>query len=135
MRKKLAKIGVLSLLLGTLVFPSTIAIAAGGAEASWTTVASMSAKRSWHQTEVINGKIYAIGGSETAASKELEVYDPSTDIWTALASRSEVRIHCQTEIINGKIYVIGGSDRSSAEVYDPSTDTWTQLASMSTARD
>lgn len=141
MRERIAKIGVLALLLVALLIPSTTALAAE--EASWTTLASMSTPRRDLQTEVIGGKIYAMGGenfnnNNNKALSSTEVYDPSADTWTTLASMSTPRLAFQTESINGKIYAIGGrndsSVLSSAEVYDPTTDTWTTLAPMSTAR-
>jgi N-acetylneuraminic acid mutarotase len=113
----------------------------------WTTLASMSTTRSWLQTEVINGKIYAIGGmnvkvrdSEGKSLSSTEVYDPSTNTWTTLASMSTARATLQTEVVDDKIYAIGGFDGCnpdellSTEVYDPSTDKWTRLASMSKKR-
>ena len=116
----------------------------------WTTLASMSTTRCWFQTEVINGKIYAIGGhnvkvgdSRGKSLSSTEVYDPSTNTWTTLASMSTVRRAFQTEVIDNKIYAIGGFDTynldldnelSSVEVYDPFTDKWTTLASMSKKR-
>ncbi len=106
------------------------------AEDSWTTVASMSRPRCDHQTEVIDGKIYAIGGYGSGTSTE--VYDPDADTWTTLAPMSTSRQHVQTEVIDGKIYTIGGRDEhdfiSSTEVYDPNTNTWTTLSSMSQNR-
>jgi N-acetylneuraminic acid mutarotase len=105
------------------------------------------------QTEVVDGKIYAIGGysgafignpSRIDSLSSAEVYDPSTDKWTTLASMSATRCYHQTEVIDGKIYAIGGWDvkvgeargriLSSTEVYDPSTNKWTTLSDMSTAR-
>lgn len=83
----------------------------------WTTLASMPTTRCWFQTEVINGKINAIGGhnvkvgdSKGKSLSSTEVYDPSTDKWTTLASMSTVRRAFQTEVINNKIYVFGGFD-------------------------
>jgi len=111
---------------------------------TWTTLAPMTTSRYDFQTEVINGKIYVIGGwyvsagdSKGKSLSSTEVYNPSTNTWTTLASMPTPRCSLQTEVINGKICAIGGfgsNDLSSTEVYDPSTDTWTTLASMSNAR-
>ena len=101
----------------------------------WTTLAPMSEARREFQTEVINGKIYAIGGVSASTA---EVYDPTTNSWTTLAPMSNVRYRFQTEVMDGKIYAIGGNNGkgnlSSAEVYDPTTNSWTTLANMSEAR-
>ena len=103
----------------------------------WTTLAPMSKSRYNFQTEVIDGKIYAIGGSGGGASTA-EVYDPTSNSWTTLAPMSDTRYRFQTEVIDGKIYAIGGNNGkgnlSSAEVYDPATNSWTTLANMSEAR-
>lgn len=117
---------------------------------TWTTLASMSTTRCWFQTEVIDGKIYAIGGhnvkigdSKGKSLSSTEVYDPYTDKWTPLASMSTVRRAFQTEVVDDKIYAIGGfntynldldNELSSVEVYDPSNDKWTPMASMSKKR-
>ncbi|HBF65317.1 MAG TPA: hypothetical protein DDW34_05700 [Clostridium sp.] len=110
----------------------------------------MTTPRSGFQTEVIDGKIYAIGGhnvkigdSKGKSLSSTEVYDPYTDKWTPLASMSTVRRAFQTEVVDDKIYAIGGfntynldldNELSSVEVYDPSNDKWTPLASMSKKR-
>ena len=103
----------------------------------WTTLAPMSKSRSYFQTEVIDGKLYAIGGGGGGASTA-EVYDPTTNSWTTLAPMSDTRYRFQTEVIDGKIYAIGGNNGrgvlSTAEVYDPTTNSWTTLANMSEAR-
>ncbi|MEA5083154.1 MAG: kelch repeat-containing protein [Lachnospiraceae bacterium] len=89
------------------------------------------------QTEVIDSKIYALGGGDSS----VEVYDPSTDVWITLAPMPIAQGSPQIEVIDGKLYTIGSVDSdadsdllSSTEEYDPSTDTWTILASMSTPR-
>ncbi|MFW6678782.1 kelch repeat-containing protein [Lacrimispora sp. AGF001] len=102
----------------------------------WTTLAPMSKSRDCFQTEVIDGKLYAIGGGGGASTAE--VYDPTTNSWTTLAPMSDTRYRFQTEVIDGKIYAIGGNNGkgnlSSAEVYNPATNSWTTLANMSEAR-
>ncbi|MDD3140196.1 MAG: kelch repeat-containing protein [Lachnospiraceae bacterium] len=134
MRREIGKIFRIALVLVTLIIPSTTAFADAN-ETSWTILASMSKCGCGLQTEVIDGKIYALGGSDSS----LEVYDPSTDVWTTLAPMPIEQESGQTEVIDGKIYSIGNVDSdadslSSTEVYDVSTDTWTILASMSTPR-
>ncbi|MPM14219.1 N-acetylneuraminate epimerase [bioreactor metagenome] len=117
---------------------------------TWTTLPPLITPRCFFQTEVIDGKIYALGGwnvnvwdSEGKTLSSIEVYDPSTNTWTTLAPMSTTRCWLQTEVIDGEIYAIGGegiidgidyTPISSTEVYDPSTDTWTTLASMSKSK-
>ncbi|MEA4971873.1 MAG: kelch repeat-containing protein [Candidatus Metalachnospira sp.] len=115
---------------------------------TWTTLAPMTTSRYGFETEVIDGKIYAIGGWNVSAGdskgkslSSTEVYNPSTNTWTTLASMPTPRCYLQTEVINGKIYAIGGYGSSgcddilsSTEVYDSSTDPWTTLVSMSKSK-
>lgn len=140
MKRKLAKVGVLALLLVAMLLPNTSAMAAEEGQTGWTTLAPMSTQRYDFETGVVNGKIYAVGGGNSAAPlSSVEVYDPTANTWTTLASMSTPRYAFRTAVVDGKIYAIGGLDGStprlsSVEVYDPFTNTWTTLASMSKAR-
>ncbi|MDD3394218.1 MAG: kelch repeat-containing protein [Anaerotignum sp.] len=88
---------------------------------TWTTLASMSATRCYHQTEVIDGKIYAICGFGPFGSDNrllsTEVYDPSTNKWTTVVSMSKKRSHLHTEVIGKVIYAIGGANSTYLESY------------------
>jgi N-acetylneuraminic acid mutarotase len=81
---------------------------------TWTTLASMSTARATLQIEVVDDKIYAIGGFDISS---VEVYDPSTDKWTTLASMSKKRFYFHTEVIDKVIYAIGGMHDPSMESY------------------
>ncbi|MEA4848951.1 MAG: kelch repeat-containing protein [Clostridiaceae bacterium] len=99
----------------------------------------MSEKRCVFNTEVINGKIYALGGIRDAGpTNSFEVFDPTTNTWTILAQMPLTLQLFQSVVIDGKIYVTGGLSNgnsvSSTEVYDPSTNSWTTLPSMSVGR-
>jgi hypothetical protein len=91
---------------------------------------------------VVDGKIYAIGGIATLWSTHLRSvyeYDPQTDIWTQKADMPTERNFLSTAVVDGKIYAIGGALASktmlsTVEVYDPATDTWTTKTPMPTAR-
>ena len=137
-KKRTAVKSMLAILLVLFLLGNSAALAD---EASWTTLAPMSVERNdFFKTEVIDGKIYAIGGyTDDGITSSVEVYNPDTDTWTTLSSMSCGRREFQTQVIDGKIYALGGyntSDQhlSSAEVYDPDTNTWTTLSAMSTAR-
>ena len=109
---------------------------------TWTRKADMPTGRARLSTSVVDGKIYAIGGSPNrdAEVSTVEVYDPATDTWTTKADMPRARNWLSTSVVNDKIYAIGGkiypseSMVSTVEVYDPLTDTWTKKANMSTAR-
>ncbi|MCQ4936414.1 Kelch repeat-containing protein [Anaerotignum propionicum] len=110
----------------------------------WKTLAS----RCFFQTEVVDGKIYTIGGWNVKVGEYLgkvlsstEVYDPSVNKWTTLSDMSTARHVFQTEVIDNKIYAIGGAgpfgpdnNLLSAEAFDTSTNRWTTLPSMKKER-
>ena len=120
---------------------------------TWEGKANMPSVRSNVSVSVIDGKIYAIGGSKTKKyqvprgfgheSEELptvEMYDPATDTWTQKADMPTPR-KTKTCVVDGKIYAIGGwstaneqSQLETVEVYDPATDTWAKSQSMNRAR-
>ncbi|MDP5273528.1 M56 family metallopeptidase [Chengkuizengella axinellae] len=109
---------------------------------TWTQLAGLNQARAYHETEVLDGKIYVLGGhgdgEDDRVLSSVEVYDPTTNTWTQLATMNEARFHFESAVMNGKIYALGGqSDNvlSSTEVYDPATDTWTMLAKMNKGRE
>jgi N-acetylneuraminic acid mutarotase len=93
----------------------------------------------------LNGKIYAIGGSDLGnnPSKIVEVYDPGTNAWSTAASMPTARRFLAAAAVNGKIYAIGGGVAGAGddtplnivEVYDPATNTWSAGPAMATARE
>jgi len=117
----------------------------------------MHVARSGLGVAAVNGKIYAIGGSNASGfapsigghavlgNRDIggylgtnEEYDPETDMWTFKTSMPTPRIVFATATYQGKIYCIGGktSDGYTGvnEVYDPAMDTWETKTSMLTAR-
>lgn len=135
MRNRITKIGVMMLFLVTLFLPNINVLATEDKEPGWTTLAPMSEKRHLFQTEVVDGKIYALGGhNDTTETSSVEVYDPATNEWKTVSPMSTARREFQTEVIDGKIYALGGFSgttyESSVEVYDPATNQWTTLAPM-----
>jgi N-acetylneuraminic acid mutarotase len=126
-------------------------------EDSWESKAPMQQARSGLGVATVNGKIYAIGGSNASGfapsiggfavlgNRDIgghlgtnEEYDPETDTWTYKASMPTPRIVFATAVYQNKIYCIGGktSDGYTGvnEVYDPVTDTWETKTAMPTAR-
>jgi len=112
----------------------------------WDKKANMPTARSSLSTSVIDGKIYAIGGTwgPEWASSVVEVYDPIADKWTRKADMPTARSGLSTCAVNGKIYAIGGWKWdnvngkgvrfSTVEEYDPKTNKWTQKTDMPTKR-
>jgi N-acetylneuraminic acid mutarotase len=118
---------------------------------TWQTKAPMHTARSGLGAAVVNGKIYAIGGStESGYLVSLngivdtnEEYDPATNTWTLKTSMPTPRTGLAVASYQGKIYCIGGviAHNESGfvmstvnEVYDPATDTWTTKTPMPTPR-
>ena len=108
------------------------------AEDSWTTKAQMPTPRSGLGVAVVNGKIYAIGGSNGSHLNTNEEYDPATNTWATRKPMPIQRHRFAIAVVEHKIYVIGGeipgNYYSGNQVYDPATDTWETKTSMLTAR-
>src|SRR4051794_17225547 len=126
--KLLGALGVLALAAGS---PAPLAAADG--QGKWSTKAAMPAPREDIGTVVLDGKIYAIGGTagRDAQITRNEVYDPATDKWTARAPLPRGSHHLAVALLNGSVYTFGGftGPAHSAPVdyayeYDPKTDAW-----------
>jgi hypothetical protein len=91
---------------------------------------------------VVNGKIYLIGGQKHldyepyySEVNTTEVYDPSTDSWTAKSPMPNAAFGFASTVVNNKIYIMGGAKQFwqqfevayvvANQVYDPENDTWT----------
>jgi N-acetylneuraminic acid mutarotase len=101
----------------------------------WTARASMPTARYGLAAEVVNGKIYAIGGDSGFTS--VEEFNPATNSWIARASMPTQRYYHAAAAVAGKIYVLGGwngTELATVEEYDPAANSWTARASMSTVR-
>ena len=145
----------LRLILGILILCllSNVNVVNLSAAENWTRKADMPTARSDFTTFIVNGKIYAIGGTiDKFGDMDIsivEMYDSKTDIWTRKTDMPTSRI-TSTAVVNGKIYAIGGkkihkrrigpgwgydiTELATVEMYDPVTDTWTQKADMPTIR-
>jgi RNA polymerase sigma factor (sigma-70 family) len=117
-------------------------LAPPGEVGTWTKKADMPIAISYLSTNVINGKIYAIGGgADMNISSTVEEYAPATDTWTTKSDMPTARVSLSTSGVNSKIYAIGGVKDfnalfllSTVEEYAPATDTWTTKSDMPTAR-
>jgi RNA polymerase sigma factor (sigma-70 family) len=121
---------------------NALSMAPRAEEGSWARKEGMPTARAGLSTSVVNGIIYAIGGTTKWASMDhrtVEAYDPAEDSWTKKADMPTARGGLSTSVVNGIIYAIGGWDEngktlSTVEAYDPATDTWTKKADMQTSR-
>ena len=88
---------------------------------------------------VLNGYLYAIGGSDGQSPlNTVERYDPRKNAWTAMSPMSTRRKHLGCAVFNSQIYAVGGRDDctelSSAERYNPATNTWSPIVAMMSRR-
>jgi N-acetylneuraminic acid mutarotase len=110
---------------------------------TWSKKADMPTARIFFSTNVVDGKIYAIGGVlvTKAGLSTVEEYDPLTDTWTTKTPMPTARNLHASAVVDGKIYIIGGGPEGGAnhagpdglsvvEAYDPATDTWTTKADI-----
>jgi len=138
-------VSTLALILVFCVLISVSVPRVNAAGDSWTTLEPMPTAKSGFGVAVVDGKIYAIGGTNGTRLDINEVYDPATDTWTIKKSMPTARYGLATAVCQNKIYVIGGiigeSDPTTSgytgvtEVYDPLTDTWETMEPMPTARE
>ena len=108
-------------------------------ENKWAKVASMMTLRLGVAVAVLNGYLYAIGGSDGQSPlNTVERYDPRKNAWTAMSPMSTRRKHLGCAVFNGQIYAVGGRDDctelSSAERYNPATNTWSPIVAMMSRR-
>ena len=92
----------------------------------------MPTARAEFQANVVNGKIYLIGGTLPSGdiSNASEIYDPSSNSWsTASPIPYPVGLYASA-VLNNKIYVEGGGQSGPKisdlnQIYDPETNVWT----------
>jgi N-acetylneuraminic acid mutarotase len=108
---------------------------------TWVTKADMPTARCGFATCVVNGKIYAIGGTKQGQwfIKDVEEYDPTIDKWTKKSDLLNARVDLAAGSVNGKIYAIGGTGEngvcSTVEEYDPISDKWVIKTDLQIARE
>jgi N-acetylneuraminic acid mutarotase len=126
----------------------------------WRNLAPMPVKRGSAAANLVNGKVYVMGGATTPeGSKDVaisnattsnnlvrnDIYDIASNTWSSGAPMALPRNHMFSGVVNGKIYIIGGriahafvaasQNTDVVEQYDPATNTWgPQMAKMPTAR-
>ncbi|XP_059908815.1 kelch-like ECH-associated protein 1A [Gadus macrocephalus] len=105
----------------------------------WTSLASLNAPRNRVGVGVVDGAIYAVGGSQGSAHHAtVERWDPDTNRWSLVCPMAVARLGAGVASCGGALYVVGGYDGlvrwDSAERYQPDTNTWHPLAPMGTVR-
>jgi N-acetylneuraminic acid mutarotase len=98
----------------------------------WSRLADLNKARSLHTVNVVNEKIYVIGG-HNKQENSIEVFDMSLGSWAMVGYMKSYRVACSGCAVDGKIYMIGGHNIRSynlVDVYDPVMNTWESKAPM-----
>lgn len=105
----------------------------------WELAAPLNQPRGRITGAVLNGEIYAIGGSINPGIiyDTVEKFHPDSGNWTTVASLNHPRAYAAAASVNGYIYVFGGridpaTPEYRVEKYDPLADEWTDVAEMGT---
>lgn len=96
----------------------------------------MPTARAGIEAQVVDGKIYVIGGrnSDEGVINVTEVYDPVTDTWATKTPIPTPVSSYASAVVDDKIYIIGGLTQTENgtvvsrvglnQIYDPKTGTW-----------
>jgi uncharacterized protein (TIGR03437 family) len=109
---------------------------------SWRRLPDMPTARDHLTAQVINGRLYAIGGRAGRDLTANEEYDPTTNTWRSRAPLPTARGGLGCGTVDNRIQVFGGEGNSGTpegtfaqnEEYDPASNTWRTLAPMPTPR-
>jgi N-acetylneuraminic acid mutarotase len=108
----------------------------------WTTQADLpnanpSNNAGWGMAaDVLNGKLYAVGGYNWSAQGMNKTREYESNNWTFKTNMPTSRSWLGAKFIDGKLYAVGGYNwdntvkLATLEVYDPATNTWTAKQSM-----
>jgi hypothetical protein len=106
---------------------------------TWTKGPPLLTMRIGHRSEIVDNKLYVIGGHSDNNAKHshinsMEIFDLTTNYWVTGPSMKVPRSCHFTCVIGKKIYVFGSLGRHDIEMFDTETDTWHSLKSMPTER-
>ena len=116
----------------------------------WEKRADMPTARAGAKAEVVDGKIYVLGGQNkwrVASLAErfnthIEEYNPKTDKWRQLPDMPMFKFGFASVVVNNEIYTIGGVNRenrlsyiSDVDVYNPTVDKWHKVESLTTPKE
>ncbi|CAH1969230.1 unnamed protein product [Acanthoscelides obtectus] len=105
----------------------------------WRPCSPMSVPRNRVGVAVMDGLLYAVGGSEGSKyHSSVECYDPEADKWTMIKPMHFRRLAVGVGVVNRLLYAIGGYDgierHSSVECYHPENNEWTMVSPMHAPR-
>lgn len=119
----------------------------------WETASVATIKRSHHNVEVVDGKIYIFGGKSLSVNQlvellpdKIEVFDPATGELLVDETNPHQAVNFASFATDSLLFVAGGSTRryhttdrkaysNQVHVYNPSTGYWKELGSMPEAKE
>ena len=109
---------------------------------AWTETNAMSFKRQMLGVGVLNGKVYAVGGTcdrQFSISNTVECFTPATNSWSFVVPMGTRRAGVGVGVLDGALYAIGGEDilhnyHNTVERFDPDKNLWSNIAHMSIGR-
>ncbi|KAL1443042.1 hypothetical protein MTO96_000932 [Rhipicephalus appendiculatus] len=109
------------------------------ADNKWLKAADMTTRRRHVGVASVDGKLYAVGGSDDKHHlASAEVFDPATNCWKLICPMNVPRRGLGLCELSGPLYAIGGMDDTTyfntVERYDSQSDTWTMVAPMKSPR-
>jgi N-acetylneuraminic acid mutarotase len=110
---------------------------------TWEVKAPLPTPRHAPATNMVDGKVYVIGGysiTTHASLNVVEVYDPATDTWAAKTPPPLKVLGSTSAVVDDKIFVLGEEVVDPVrylvgyrvQVYDPANDSWSIRASAPT---
>ena len=108
-------------------------------EDRWGEVTGMIVRRQQLGVGVLDGKVYAVGGSDGSLRlSSVECFDTATNFWSFVAPMSTCRSGVGVGVLGGAMYAAGGYDGraclNTVERFDLDKNLWTPVAQMSTRR-
>ena len=105
----------------------------------WTEATGMIVRRQQLGVGVLDGKVYAVGGSDGSLRlSSVECFDPATNFWSFVAPMGTCRSGVGVGVLGGAMCAAGGYDGRSClntvERFDPDKNLWSNIAHMSTRR-
>ena len=108
-------------------------------ENQWQETTGMIVRRQQLGVGVLDGKIYAVGGSDGSLRlSSVECFDPATNFWSFVAPMGTCRSGVGVGVLGGAMCAAGGYDGRSClntvERFDPDKNLWSSISHMSTRR-
>ena len=115
----------------------------------WEKRASMPTEREWTNAEVIDGKIYVLGGEISAPGlpfrdrfvDRIEEYNPKINTWRKRPGIPMSKCWFETVVVGNEIWTIGGYDPNNGfrhidavDVYNPTVNKWRGAQPLTTPK-